>query len=186
MSKNDQRRLGTNLMRAVFSVFVGDPDINFRCFNKCVRESRRTTILTAGTLSKCKGYGSWGHILRICEEKTRRKGEGIYACPTATVIMWSLARFTTLGAVPPDSVYVKHMHDLRVVEHARTAFLHDGELELRQSYFWVDRRSPQAPDEIEGSADNNGSGTDNGNNGADNSSNMADNSSSADTPATVE
>ncbi|KAL7958236.1 hypothetical protein V8C34DRAFT_152934 [Trichoderma compactum] len=177
MKADEKEQLCTELMRALFSVFVGDPNINTGCFNRCVQECRRTDVLAARSLSAWRGYVAAYRTLGNSEAETHGKsGDNVYGCPKATTLMSLLACLCILDMPLEGSAMLKQMYKLKAIEHARTVVMHGGIVTPRQAYLWVDRGSLSAPeekdgDEIESSGADGGSGTtDIASGGADNDS----------------
>ncbi|KAL6691094.1 hypothetical protein J3F84DRAFT_352733 [Trichoderma pleuroticola] len=182
MKAIEKERLCNKLMLAVFPVFVGAPNTNINCFNKCVWECRHSDLLSAKSFSLWRGYGPLTHALHNSAKATRsRRGGGVYGCPRAELLVLALACFCVIDVFPRESVVLKQMLESRAVEHARTVVIHDKIAMPRQTFLWVKRGIMSAPedkdgDEIESSADhgnkkadddssvtgNEGSGADNG------------------------
>ncbi|KAK0756803.1 hypothetical protein N5P37_010321 [Trichoderma harzianum] len=152
MKGDDKEKLCKRLMGAVFCVFVGDDNPNLSCFNKCVQECLDTEIFAENPLTLWLGWQNVANVLINCTKYTRRKSGGgsssVYGCPKAVRLMSALARFCLVDEFPRHSAGLKRMYELRAIEHARTAVIHDSELTSYQAYLWVNREGGSAPEEV--------------------------------------
>ncbi|KAL6824244.1 hypothetical protein J3E69DRAFT_286680 [Trichoderma sp. SZMC 28015] len=184
MEDDDKVKLCKRFMGAVFCVFVGDDNPNLSCFNKCVQECLDTHIFAENPLTLWLGYQNVAKVLIKCTKGTRRKSDGgsssVYGCPKAVRLMPALARFCLMDEFPSHSAVLKRMYELRAIEHARTAVIHDSELIPSHSFLWVNREGGSAAEEVpeEKDGDEIESSADAYSNMADNDRNMADNEDS--------
>ncbi|KAK4074978.1 uncharacterized protein Triagg1_4642 [Trichoderma aggressivum f. europaeum] len=174
MEAHEEKQLCTKLMRALFSVFVGNPNINMDCFNECVEECYFTDVLSAGSLSQWQGYRALYKSLAKSQAETRRKiGDGVYVCPKAAILMSGLACLCIHGVPGKVSVILRAMLRLKVIEHARTVVIHNRRKLSRQGFLWINRGRLSSPEEKDG--DEIESSADHCNTTADDDSNIGDN-----------